>query len=89
MNNWIYHLKDYANENGISYAEAVKDPKCRKEYYANLGKKVPNKVKKVVKVQVDMLEPSLKERMDKIKKEIKVGLKPVKVALKKNVIPDF
>ena len=84
MNNWIYHLKDYANENGISYAEAVKDPNCRKEYYANLGKKVPNKVKKVV-----MLEPSLKERMDKIKKEIKVGLKPVKVAVKKNVIPDF
>ena len=86
MNNWIYHLKDYANENGISYASAVKDPKCRKEYYANLGKKVPNKVKKVVKVE--MLEP-MKERMDKIKKEIKIGLKPVKVAVKKNVIPDF
>ena len=86
MNNWIYHLKDYANENGISYAEAVKDPNCRKEYYANLGKKVPNKVKKVVKVE--MLE-LMKERMDKIKKEIKIGLKPVKVAVKKNVIPDF
>jgi len=51
MNNWIYHLKDYANENKISYAEAVKDPKCRKEYYDNLNKKVPKKVKKIVSVK--------------------------------------
>ena len=95
MNNWIYHLKDYANENGISYADAVKDPKCRKQYYDNLGKKQPKKVKKIMKVEkvepVEPVEPVIK-KVRKIKTEIEVDLKKVKkvkpkVLLKKNVNP--
>jgi hypothetical protein len=92
MNNWIYHLKDFANENGVSYAEAVKDPDCRKQYYDNLGKKVPKKVKKIVKIKpvepVELLEP-IKEKMTKIKKEIEIKTKPVKVSMKKNIVPDL
>ena len=96
MNNWIYHLKDYANENNMSYADAVKDPECRKQYYDNLGKKQPKKVKKITKVEkvvmgVEPVEPVVK-KIKKVKTEIEVGLKKVKTArpkvlLKKNVNP--
>jgi hypothetical protein len=96
MNNWIYHLKDYANENNISYAEAVKDPKCRKQYYDNLGKKQPIKVKKIMKVikvieGVEPAEPVIK-KVKKVKTEIEVDLKKVKkvkpkMIIKKNANP--
>lgn len=49
MNNWIYHIKDYANENNIKYADAIKDPKCREQYYFNLKKPLPKNVKKIKK----------------------------------------
>jgi len=93
MNNWIYHLKDFANENNMSYAEAVKNPECRKQYYDNLGKKIPKKVKKIVSIKqpvepVELLEP-IKEKMKKIKKEIEIKTKPLKVSMKKNVVPDL
>lgn len=82
MNNWIFHLKDYANENNISYADAVKDPKCRKQYYDNLGKKQPVKVKKIMKVVkvgegVEPVEPVIK-KVKKIKTKIEVDFKKVK-----------
>jgi hypothetical protein len=96
MNNWIYHLKDYANENNMSYADAVKDPKCRKQYYDNLGKKQPKKVKKIMKVEAKVepaepVEPVVK-KVRKVKTEIDVELKKSKTAkpkilLKKNVNP--
>jgi len=84
MNNWIYHLKDYANENNISYADAVKDPECRKQYYDNLGKKQPKKVKKIMKVEkVGKVEPvkpvePVVNKIRKVKSEIEVELKKVK-----------
>lgn len=96
MNNWIYHLKDYAKENNISYADAVKDPKCRKQYYDNLGKKQPVKVKKITRVNkviegVEPVEP-VNKKVKKVKTEIEVDLKKVKkvkpkVMIKKNVNP--
>lgn len=96
MNNWIYHLKDYANENNMSYADAVKDAKCRIEYYNNIGKKQPKKVKKIIKVEkvepkVEAVEPVVK-KVKKVKTEIEVELKKSKTAkpkmiLKKNVNP--
>jgi len=95
MNNWIYHLKDYASENNISYADAVKNPECRKQYYDNLGKKQPKKVKKIMKVEkvekVEPVEPVIK-KVKKVKTEIELKLKKVKTAkpkvlLKKNINP--
>lgn len=93
MNNWIYHLKDYAKENNMSYADAVKDPESRRQYYDNLGKKQPKKVKKIMKVDKELLEP-IKEKIKKIKTEIKDKLKKVKtikgkVMIKKSVVPDM
>jgi hypothetical protein len=75
----------------------LKDPKCRKQYYDNLGKKQPAKVKKIMKVVkviegVEPAEPVIK-KVKKVKTEIEVDLKKVKkvrpkVLLKKNVKPD-
>lgn len=31
-NQWIQHVKDYARLNDVNYSEALKDPKCKKEY---------------------------------------------------------
>lgn len=31
-NKWISYVKEYASKNGISYRDALKDPKCKEEY---------------------------------------------------------
>jgi len=31
-NKWIGHVKDYASKNGISYRDALRDPKCKEQY---------------------------------------------------------
>jgi hypothetical protein len=32
MNKWIDHVKKFAEEKGISYSEAMKDPECKSQY---------------------------------------------------------
>jgi hypothetical protein len=96
MNNWIYHLKDFAKENNITYADAVKNPECRKQYYDNLGKTPPKKVKKIMKVEkineeVEPMKP-IAEKVRKVKSKIEAELKKVKTVrpklmIKKNVEP--
>ena len=96
MNNWIYHLKDFAKENNISYADAVSNAECRKQYYDNLGKTPPKKVKKIMKVEkineeVEPEEP-IRMKVKKVKTKIEGELKKVKTVrpklmIKKNVEP--
>lgn len=31
-NKWITYVKDYASKNGMSYRDALKDPKCKEGY---------------------------------------------------------
>lgn len=32
MNKWIAHVKAYASKHGMSYRDALKDPKCKSSY---------------------------------------------------------
>ena len=34
---WIEHIKDYAKSNGMSYKDALKDPKCKSAYSSGKG----------------------------------------------------
>jgi len=34
---WIEHIKDYAKSNGMSYKDALKDPKCKSAYTSGKG----------------------------------------------------
>lgn len=38
MNPWIMHVKAFAKKNGMTYATAVGDPRCKMEYHKSKGK---------------------------------------------------
>jgi hypothetical protein len=56
VNNWIKHVKKYAEENNISYACAISNPDCKKNY---------NKVEKPkkLKTRFNKKELELKNKM--------------------------
>lgn len=35
---WVEHIKDYAKSNGMTYRDALKDPKCKSSYHSSKGK---------------------------------------------------
>lgn len=37
-NNWILHVKTFANKHGVSYRSALKDPKCKASYQPTSGR---------------------------------------------------
>lgn len=38
MNPWIEFVKAFAARNNMKYASAIRDPRCKAEYYAKKGK---------------------------------------------------
>lgn len=36
MNKWIQFVKEYASKNGITYREALRDPKCKEAYKSSV-----------------------------------------------------
>jgi len=42
-NNWIQHVKTYASKNGVSYTNALKDPRCKACYERSTAIRAPSK----------------------------------------------
>ena len=38
LSSWISHCKQFANQNGIKYRDALKDKRCREQYHNQKGK---------------------------------------------------
>ena len=68
MNPWISYVKEYASKKGISYRDALRDPKCKAGYKKGgcCGSGLVSDVKKVVK--------SASANASSIKKKIGLGI---------------
>ena len=67
-NKWVTHLRKFSKENGISYAQAVSDKKCKEAYMASKNTPVVSEISDV---------PCKKEK--KVRKPRKKKEKKVKV----------
>jgi hypothetical protein len=45
---WIEHIKDFAKSNGMSYKDALKDPKCKSSYHEGKGNGLKENMEKGV-----------------------------------------
>ena len=60
-NPWISHVKSYAQEKGIKYRDALKDPQCKSSYKTGGGPVHANKYKAVGPAPEETAPPAMNE----------------------------
>lgn len=82
MTNWTSHIKEFAKKQGITYKEAMKDPKCKESYVKPAKGEGVNLVVKEIKKKGKQVKGMLGLGVDEINDVVK-GVKKGKKQIKK------